>query len=72
MKTARSYRSSGDPHVVPYLDDFLRKIRRIWMRSFQGREDSVILRDIDSQSYEEDAHEVLLLVVDAPTDREVV
>ena len=32
METARSYVSSGDPHVVPHLDDFLRKIRRIWMQ----------------------------------------
>ena len=34
------------------------------MRSFQGHKDSVIFRDVDSQSYEENAHEVLLLVVE--------
>ena len=64
--------SSGDPHVIPYLDDFLRKIRRIWKRSFRDHEYSVIFRGVDSQSYEEYAREVLLLVEDALTDREVV
>ena len=66
MENVRSYVSSRDSHVVPHLDDFLCKIRRIWMRSFQGHEDSAIFGDVDSQPYEEDAREALLLVVDAP------
>ena len=39
------------------------------MRSFRGYEDSVILGDIDSHPYEEDAREVLLLIVEfSPLD----
>ena len=58
--------SSGDPHVVPYLNDVLRKVRRIWMRSFWENEDSAISGDVGSQPYEEDAREERLLVSGDP------
>ena len=39
------------------------------MWSFRGHEESMIFGDVDSQSYEEDAREVLLLVVEcSPPD----
>ena len=60
--------SSGDPHVAPYLDDVLRKVRRIWMRSFRDHEDSAISGDVGSQPYEEDAREERLLVRDGPRE----
>ena len=66
VEIVRSYVSSGDLHVIPYLDDVLRKVRRIWMRSFWGHKDFVMSGDVGSQPYEEDAQEEHLLVMGDP------
>ena len=45
--------SSGDLHVVPYLDDALRRIGRVKTRSSRDPEDSETSGEVESLPYEE-------------------